>query len=135
MKSSSAAILAALLALFVTSPGHAQPAFKNRKGPEKEFVAQVGEATVKAARTKPTKIALEEYKITTPARDRKVMTIRMTWYGAVTGKKFASDIKITIDATKQDRWEVLDIEYADDFGSTRGPSARALERLKEQFNR
>jgi hypothetical protein len=135
VKSSDAAVIALLLALSVASPGHAQPAFKNRKGPEKEFVAQVGEATVRAARTKPVKLAMEEYKITTPARDRKLLAIRMVWYGSVTGKKFTSDVKITVDSTKQDRWEVLDIHYVDDFVSTRGPSARSLERLKEQFNR
>src|SRR5262249_4268053 len=106
------------------------PSFKKREGSEKEFAAKVGEATVKAIRTKPAKLEMEEYKITDPKANRKVLAIKMIWYGAVTGKKFTSDIKITIDPTEKDKWEVIDITYTDDDVSPKFGLDKNLKMLK-----
>jgi len=144
MKSICTALLAGLACLAVVAPGRAAeekkgtevPSFKKRDGSEKEFMARVGEATVKAVRTSPAKLSMEEYKITDPKPNRKVINIKMNWAGSVTGKKFTSDIKITVDPTEKDKWEVIDIEYTD----TNSLLAKAglekhLKKLKDEFNR
>jgi hypothetical protein len=59
------------------------PTFKNRPESEKEFITKVGEATLKAVRTSPTKMEMLDYKITDPKANRKLIEINMSWAGAV----------------------------------------------------
>lgn len=135
-------LLAALACLSLESPIRAEdekkddtPSFKKRLDSEKEFVSKVGEAVVKAVRTSPAKLALGEYKITDPKANRKVIEITMNWAGAVTGKKFKSLIKVTVDPTDKEKWEVLEIDYNDDNPSLKIGMERNLKTLKAKFNR
>src|SRR4051794_15098943 len=73
------------------------PSFKTRGRNEKEFVTKVGEAVVKSVRPSPAKLTLGDYKITAPKPNRKVISVTMNWVGSVTGKRFASVIRITVD--------------------------------------
>ncbi|MFQ3591696.1 MAG: hypothetical protein SNJ82_00705 [Gemmataceae bacterium] len=111
------------------------PSFKKRLDSEKEFITKVGEATVKAVRTAPAKLELDTYKITDPKPNRKVIEIIMNWAGSLTGKKFKSTIKITVDPTDKDKWEVIDIEYTDDNPSLKVGMEKNLKNLKAKFNR
>ncbi|MGL4550785.1 MAG: hypothetical protein ACRC33_06325 [Gemmataceae bacterium] len=111
------------------------PSFKKRLDSEKEFVAKVGEATVKAIRTSPAKVEMGEYKITDPKPNRKVIDITMNWAGSVTGKKFKSTIKITVDPSDKEMWEVLEIDYNDDNPSLKIGLEKNLKTLKAKFNR
>lgn len=111
------------------------PSFKNRLDSEKEFMAKVGEATVKAVRTSPAKLEMADYKITDPKPNRKVLEITMNWAGSVTGKKFKSVVKITVDPTDKEKWEVIDIEYTDDNPSLKVGLEKNLKNLRAKFNR
>lgn len=111
------------------------PSFKKRLDSEKEFITKVGEATVKAVRTAPAKLELDSYKITDPKPNRKIIEIVMNWAGSVTGKKFKSTIKITVDPTDKDKWEVIDIEYNDDNPSLKVNLEKNLKNLRAKFNR
>ena len=111
------------------------PSFKKRLDSEKEFITKVGEATVKAIRTAPAKLELDTYKITDPKPNRKIIEIIMNWAGSVTGKKFKSVIKITVDPTDKEKWEVIDIEYNDDNPSLKVGLEKNLKTLKAKFNR
>jgi len=111
------------------------PAFKNRLDGERAFITKVGEAVVKAVRTSPAKLSLGDYKITDPKPNRKLLTITMNWAGSITGKKFTSEIKITVDSAYKDSWEVIDIEYSDNNPSPKIGMERNLKGLKEKFNR
>jgi len=131
----SAAVVCLAFAAQARAAEDEVPSFKKREDPEKAFMAKVGEATVKAIRSKPAKLEMDEYKITDPKPNRKLITIKMIWYGAVTGKKFTSDIKITVDPTEKDKWEVLDIDYKDDNPSLKFGFESNIKKLKAKFNR
>jgi hypothetical protein len=53
----------------------------------------------------------------------------------VTGKKFKSVIKITVDPTDKEKWEVIDIEYTDDNPSLKVGLEKNLKNLRAKFNR
>lgn len=139
MKTSLTALLVAGLATLPVAADDKKddptPSFKNRLSGEKEFMRKVGEAVVKAVRTSPAKLDLEDYKISDPKANRKVIDIKMTWAGSITKKKFKSEIKITLDPTDKDRWEVLDIDYSDDNPSLKIGMERNLKALREKLNR
>jgi hypothetical protein len=135
-------ILAGLAILAGTPAARADedsiPSFK-KKGDTKDekFFAEVGETIVKAARTKPVKFKMDSLKIE-PLKDkphRRLVHIKMIWYGSVTGTKFTSTIKLDCDATNKEKWELLTIKYDDDNAVPRlGSDARILALVKK-FNR
>ncbi len=61
--------------------------FKNRGNEEKVFITKVGEKIVKAAHPTGHRVALVEYKVNNPKPNRTEVTIKMEYYGAVTGKR------------------------------------------------
>jgi hypothetical protein len=138
----TALLIAAVASLSFVGPARADdkkeddtPSFKKRTDPEKEFVTKVGEAVVKAVRTSPAKLSMGEYKITDPKPNRKLIDITMNWAGAVTGTKFKSKIKVTVDPTDKEKWEVIEIDYSDDNPSLKIGMERNLKALKAKFNR
>src|SRR5262245_48446922 len=113
------AALFAGLALLVAAPSTRAaddplPSFKKRGTKEKAWVEEVGTAIVKAARSGPKEIELEEYKITEPKKGRKEIKITMNWKGGLTKKKFVSTILVKVDVNDKDEWEVVNIDYSDD---------------------
>jgi hypothetical protein len=128
-------VIVVLASLAFVGPAQAQPRFKMRGPNEKEFMTKVGEAVVKAVRTSPTKSDLAGYSITDLKPNRKVIDIAMKWTGSVTGKKYTSTIKVTVDPTPAAGWEVLDIEYNDDNPSPKNRMESNLKALKDKFNR
>ena len=138
----TALLIVAVASLSFVGPARADdkkeddtPSFKKRPDSEKEFVTKVGEAVVKAVRTSPAKLAMGEYKITDPKPNRKIIDITMNWAGSVTGKKFKSTIKVTVDPTDKEKWEVIEIDYNDDNPSLKVGMERNLKTLKAKFNR
>jgi hypothetical protein len=130
------ALFVALASLsFVSQLSAEPPAFKARLDGERAFITKVGEAVVKAVRTSPAKLALGDYKVTDPKPNRKLLSITMNWAGSITGKKFTSEIKITVDSADKDSWEVIDIEYSDNNPSPKIGMERNLKALKDKFNR
>src|SRR5690349_7867229 len=89
------------------------PSFRTSKDREtKAFVTRVGTAVVKAARYKPVEIELEKFEYTQPATGRHELFIRMSYTGAISKKvlkkkKFLATIKLRIDTSDKDAWEVL----------------------------
>ena len=135
-----AAALTAALALLVSAPAARAddvPSFKNRGDKEKEWVAEVGTAIVKAARTAPAKIELDSYKFedVKDKKDRKNLKITMNWVGGITRKKFQSNIVVKIDVTKDKEWEVLNVVYKDDSISFGSPRQAEIQALIKKFNR
>jgi len=136
VKSAPTALLLALASLSCVSSLLAEPpAFKTRLDGERSFMTKVGEAVVKAVRTSPAKLELADYKITDPKPNRKIIDINMNWAGSVTGTKFKSTVKITVDPTDKEKWEVLDVEYTDDNPSPKVGLETNLKNLKKEFNR
>jgi len=113
------------------------PTFRKRGDKEREFVTAVGTAIVKAARTAPTKIELDDYKFEDlkDKKDRKDLRIVMVWKGALTKKKVQSTIVVKIDTSNKDKWEVLNIDYKDDSPSIGNPRTGEIQKLIKQLNR
>lgn len=132
---SAAVVCLALVAQTARAADDEVPTFKKRDSVDKAFLEKVGEATVKAIRSKPAKLELESHKVTDPKPNRKVIDLKMIYYGAVTGKKFTSDIKITVDPTEKEKWEVLEIDYKDDNPSLKFGFEGNIKKLKAKFNR
>jgi hypothetical protein len=105
--------------------------FKKRGDGEKDFVARVGEAIIKAAHGTGKKIALLKYEFSEPKANRKELTIKMEYYGIVTGKRYVADIVVKIDVTNKDAWEVLNIEYADTNTGISANVKKIQELIKE----
>jgi hypothetical protein len=136
------ALLLASLALLAAVPAARAadddelPSFQKRGDKEKDFVSKVGTAIVKAARTGPTKIELDEYKFTDPKKDRKDLNIKMNWVGGISKKKFVSTIVVKIDTSDDKNWEVLSIDYKDDNSvSLTKPNGTKIKELEKKFNR
>src|SRR5262249_319744 len=137
----SAALLAGL-ALLIASPAARAaddevPSFKKRGDKEKDWAGEVGAAIVEAARTGPTKIELDTYKIehVEDKKDRKDLKISMNGVGGITKKKFQSNITVHIDSTNDKEWEVLNIDYKDDSISIGNPRQNEIQKLIKKFNR
>lgn len=137
-------LIIAGLALLAGAPNVARaeedatPRFK-KKGAVKDevFFKEVGETIVKAARTNPVKFSLESLKVE-PLKDkphRRIVHLKVIWYGSATGTKFTSTIKLDCDATKEESWELLTIDYADDNIVPRLGSDARIKALVKKFNR
>ncbi len=129
----TALILAAVCIISTTAALAEEPAIKKKGDKEKEFWKSVGEAIVKKARSDPRKMEMEDMKITEKkgATHRRIVELKMIYFGSVSGSKFTADIKIDCDATDKDKWEVLSIEYKDDNRTPRlGSDARIKEYIK-----
>jgi hypothetical protein len=133
----SAGLVCALLAGSTVLAGDDIPTFKKRGDMEKKFVASVGAAIVKAARTKPQKIDMEsyEYKHNTPRAGRTELNIKMIYHGLATKKKYTADIKVLLDTSDKERWEVLNIKYTDTNPSLLSPSEKKIQELVKTLNR
>jgi hypothetical protein len=101
----------------------------------KQFASDLGSAVVKAARTKPVDLELEDYKVTEPKKDHKELKIVMNWKGALTKKKFQSTIIVKIDASDKAKMEVTNIDYSDDNKISTKPNAAEIQKLIKQINR
>jgi hypothetical protein len=124
---------AAGLALVLTGAAIADDniSFKKRGDAEKDFVARVGEAIIKAAHHTGKKIALVKYEYSDPKANRKELAIKMEYYGVVTGKRYVADIVVKIDSSNKDAWEVLNIEYADTNAGISANTKKIQELIKD----
>jgi hypothetical protein len=110
------------------------PQFKKRGDNEKAFVHDVGVAIVKAAHGTAKKADLIKYEITEPKAGRKELTMKMEYYGAVTGKRYLADITVKVDSSNKDAWEVLNIDYADTNVGIKHNETKIQDLIKE-FNK
>jgi hypothetical protein len=112
------------------------PAFKSgSKRESKEFVTKVGDAIVKAARSRPRKIELTDFSYASPKAGRKELTLKMTYTGAVTRVKFNVDVMMLLDTEDKDKWEVLNIRYSDSNKSPVPYSEKKVQDLIKKFNK
>lgn len=113
------------------------PSFKKRGDQEKQFVTKVGTAIIKAARTKPQKIALlsHEYKLNTPKNGRSELHLKMEYHGLITKKRYTADVVVKLDTSEKDTWEVLSIDYSDTNPSPIGASEKKIKDLVSVFNK
>jgi len=132
--SRSALVVAALVGLALAVPCQAQPSFKKRNSVDKAFLTKVGEAAVKAFRTKPANLELEDFKIALPRPTQQVIDLKMTWSDAA-GKRFTSDVRVIIDFAEKDKWKVLDVEYKDNNVARIAGGGKRIESLKAELNR
>jgi hypothetical protein len=112
------------------------PVFKAENKPEtKEFVTKVGDVIVKAARSKPRKVELADFSYASPKANRKELTLKMTYTGAVTRVKFTADIVLLLDTADKEKWEVLNIRYSDSNRSPVPYSEKKVLDLIKKFNK
>jgi hypothetical protein len=78
-----------------------------------KLAAILGKDVVLAAHPTAQDPALLEYKETTPKDGRRVLHLKMKYFGKATSAKYLATITITIDTTKQPP-RVLDLNYKDD---------------------
>src|SRR5262249_18540764 len=109
-----AVVLLALLGVTLSVSAAPAPLPKRTRGDAgpnwpREYVAAMGEAIVKAARTGPKKIELNSYHFE-KAQDRsgKDLKIVVFWLGGITKKMFTSTIVVKL-ARSGGRWLVLDV--------------------------
>jgi hypothetical protein len=130
---------AALLLLAMASAsaaGDGLPSFAKRgeKEKEKEWVADVGEAIVKAARSGLKKIDLADYELKDVGKGRKDLRITMHLYGAVL-KRFTARIVVHVDASDEKRWSALGIDYEDNIRIGKKADLDKVRGLVEKLNR
>jgi hypothetical protein len=143
VKLAGAVVLAGLVLVAGTARGEdvVAPSFKNSKDKDtKDFVTRVGTVIVKAARSRPQEIELDRYEYNKTNPGRRELVIRMTYTGKVSKllkkKKYTATIKVKIDSSDNDSWEVLSIDYKDDNSlSLLSPSEKKVRKLIPQFNR
>jgi hypothetical protein len=80
---------------------------------DEKLAASLGKDVVLAAHPTAKDPALLEYKETTPKAGRRVLQIKMRYFGKTTNAKYLATITITIDTTKEPP-KVLDLNYKDD---------------------
>jgi len=128
--------LAGLVLLLAATAAEAEDISFKRKGEkEKELVERVAGAVIKAARTKPQKIAVISYKYERPKANRTELVIKAEYHGLVTKKRYNADINVIIDSTNPDAWEVVNIRYADTNPSPTGPNEKKIQQLIREFNK
>jgi len=130
------ALALALLAASARAADDEVPSFKKppEKDKEKEWVARVGTAVVKAARTRPLDVALVEYRWKDVRKGRKDLAITMSYVGAITKKKFDAVIVVHVDVSDDKEWEVLGIDYGDGVKISAVPPEKMRELIRK-FNR
>jgi hypothetical protein len=94
----------------------------------------VGEMVVTAAHPTGKRVGFvrHELKDDPKKENRKVLIIKMEYFGAITGKRYVSDIELKIEVTKTG-WEVLDIDYSDNNNIK--PSLENIAQLKKKLNK
>src|SRR5205085_7862054 len=100
---------------------------------EEKFAALVGEAVVNAAHPSGKKVAYLKHELTDDKKKekRKVLTVKMEYFGAVSGKRYVAEIDVKFEIDK-DSWEVIDIDYTDN--NTVKPNLQNLQQLKRKLN-
>jgi phenylpyruvate tautomerase PptA (4-oxalocrotonate tautomerase family) len=101
---------------------------------EKEFVTDVAQTIVKAARSSAKDITLQEYKFKDPKEGHKQLTISAGYKGDVLGKKYTADIVVHIDSSTKDDWKVLKVDYKDNNKSLVKFGSKDVEGLVKKFN-
>jgi hypothetical protein len=124
----------ALMAGYAAAADDDIPTFAKRGDMEKAFVAKVGTAIVKAARSKPQKVEMDKYEFDDPKKGRKELKITMTYAGLISKQKFTANIVVLIDSSDKEKWEVLNIKYKDDNKLSVSPSEKNIQALIEKFN-
>jgi hypothetical protein len=131
-------LAATLLALQVVAAASGaadeELSFKKRGTEEKAFVTRVGEAIIKAAHGTAKKITLVKYEYTQPKAGRTDLTIKMEYHGAVSDKRYQSDIVVKIDSSDKNAWEVLNIDYIDTNTAIKH-NEKKIQELIRQFNK
>jgi hypothetical protein len=81
---------------------------------EEKLATIVGEKIVNAAHPTGKRVGYvrHELKDDPKKENRKLLNIKMEYFGAVTGKRYVTEIDIKIEVSRTG-WEVLDIEYSD----------------------
>lgn len=100
---------------------------------EKEFVTDVAQTIVKAARSSVKNITLQEYKFKDGKEGHKELTFSAGYKGALTRTKYSADIVVHLDSSTKDNWKVLKIEYKD---NEKGPkfSSKGVDAMVKKFN-
>jgi len=95
------------------------PNINKRGDDEKAFIAKLGTAVVKQARTSIKDTTDVTYKKETPKEGRTKFIIEAGYKGAITGTKYTAEIVVDVDTSDKDKWEVLKIDYTD---NNKGPA-------------
>jgi hypothetical protein len=125
----------ALLGLGTAALADDSISFKKRADREREFVGRVAAAIIKAARTKPQKIALSKFEYTNPKLNRTELVMKATYHGWVTKRQYIADMTVIIDSTDRNSWEVLNIKYADNNPSVTKPRYKKIQDLIPELNK
>jgi hypothetical protein len=125
------------LALLLTGGARADDniSFKKKKEREKEFVTRVTAAVIKAARSKPQKVAVLKSEYVKPKANRTELVVKAEYFGAVTKKRYLADITFIIDSSDPDSWEVVNVRYSDNNPSPLGPNEKKIQQLIKEFNK
>jgi hypothetical protein len=125
-----------LLAGGVSAPAaDTVPSIRKLVQKEREVLTEYGAAIIKAARSKPQKIELDTYQITQPKPNRTELSLKMIYHGLISRRRYVADVKMLIDSTDRDNWEVLTIKYSDNNPNIVGPNLRKVDELIKRFNR
>jgi hypothetical protein len=124
-----------LLAPGVAGAADSVPSIKKLVQKEREVLTEYGATIIKAARSKPQKIELDSYQITHPKANRTELSLKMIYHGLISRRRYLADIKMLVDSTDRDNWEVLTIKYSDNNPNIVGPNLRKVEDLIKRFNR
>ena len=100
---------------------------------EDKLVTMLGELVVHAAHPTGQKVGYVKHELKDDPKkeNRKNLTLKMEYFGKLTGKRYLSEIEIKIDTGKTG-WEVIDIEYTDN--NTIKPSLENIQAVKKKLN-
>jgi hypothetical protein len=101
---------------------------------EKEFVTDVAQTIVTAARSSAKDVTLQDYKFKDGKEGRKELTLSAGYKGAVLSTKYSADIVVSLDTSNKDKWEVMRIDYKDNNKSLVKFSSEHVDALVKKFN-
>jgi hypothetical protein len=136
MKTLSCMAVAGLAALLLALPARAGdvPNINKRGKDEKAFAEKVAVAIVKAARTSVRDVSLEKFTSKSPRDGRTDWYLTASFKGRVTKKDYTADIKIHLDTSDKDKWEVLRIEYRDNSKNIVGFNRKNVDAMVDKLN-
>jgi len=74
-----------------------------------------------------------KYEFTSPKANRTELSIKMEYYGLISGKRYVADIVVKIDSTDKKAWEVLNVEYTDNNNIP--SNTKKIQDLIKEFNK
>jgi hypothetical protein len=128
------AVVALLAPLAQAADEVPAPNINKRGEDEKAFIKKLTNAIVSNARTSIKSANVDKYEKKEPKKDRVEYIIKASFKTAALKREATADIKVIVDTSDKDKWEVLRIDYDDTVKSLAKVNRENLNKLVPRLN-